>query len=60
VRPLWHEIVTFARSKQWYAPDGKPGIADTLAGRFDAITLVLSLVLLRMEGRRKCGCLRCG
>lgn len=50
VRPLWHEIVTFARSKQWYAPDGKPGIADTLAGRFDAITLVLSLVLLRMEG----------
>lgn len=50
VRPLWHAIVATARTREWYAPDGKPGIADTLAGRFDAITLVLSLVLLRMEG----------
>lgn len=50
VRPLWHAIVAAARAREWYAPDGQPGIADTLAGRFDAITLVLSLALLRMEG----------
>lgn len=54
VRPLWHAIVAIARTREWYAPGGpsapRPGIADTLAGRFDAITLVLALVLLRMEG----------
>jgi len=50
LRPLWHAIVAIARTREWYAPDGKPGIADTLAGRFDAITMVLALVLLRMEG----------
>ncbi|WCT77574.1 ubiquinol-cytochrome C chaperone family protein [Novosphingobium humi] len=50
VRPLWHALVAAARSREWYAPGGRPGIADTLAGRFDAITLVLSLALLRMEG----------
>ncbi len=46
LRPLWHRVVEIAREPQWYA---KGGIADTLAGRFDAITLVLALVLLRME-----------
>lgn len=46
VRPLWHGLVAQARDKDWYA---RCGIADTLAGRFDAITLVLSLVLIRME-----------
>lgn len=46
VRPLWHRIVEIAREKHWYRDCG---IADTVAGRFDAITLVLSLVLLRME-----------
>jgi cytochrome b pre-mRNA-processing protein 3 len=46
VRPLWHRIVEIAREKQWYADYG---VADTVSGRFDAITLVLSLVLLRME-----------
>ena len=46
IRPLWHRIVEIAREKQWYAG---LGIADTLPGRFDAITLVLALVLLRME-----------
>jgi cytochrome b pre-mRNA-processing protein 3 len=35
-----------ARDKHWYA---ECGVADSVAGRFDAITLVLSLVLLRME-----------
>lgn len=46
VRPLWHRVVEIAREKPWYA---EHGVADTVPGRFDAITLVLALVLLRME-----------
>ena len=46
LRPLWHRMVEIAREPQWYA---KGGIADTVAGRFDAITVMLSLVLLRLE-----------
>ncbi|HET9629360.1 MAG TPA: ubiquinol-cytochrome C chaperone family protein [Novosphingobium sp.] len=46
VRPLWHRTVELARDPRWYR-DG--GVADTVAGRFDAITLVLCGVLLRME-----------
>lgn len=46
VRPLWHRVVEIAREKPWYA---ECGVADTVAGRFDAITLVLALVMLRME-----------
>ena len=46
VRPLWHRTVEIAREQGWYA---HCGIADTVPGRFDAITLVLSLVILRLE-----------
>lgn len=46
IRPLWHRVVELARDPDWYAACG---VADTVPGRFDAITLVLSLVLLRME-----------
>jgi cytochrome b pre-mRNA-processing protein 3 len=46
VRPLWHAVVGLARDPDWYA---RCGVADTVPGRFDAITLVLVLVLLRME-----------
>ena len=46
LRPLWHRVVEVAREPGWYATGG---VADTVPGRFDAITLVLSLVLLRME-----------
>lgn len=46
VRPLWHRVVEIAREKPWYADCG---VADTIPGRFDAITLVLALVMLRME-----------
>ena len=46
LRPLWHRVVEIAREPQWYA---RGGIADSVAGRFDAITLVLGVVLLRME-----------
>ncbi|WP_225207667.1 ubiquinol-cytochrome C chaperone family protein [Novosphingobium huizhouense] len=45
-RPLWHKVVEIAREKEWYRDCG---IADTVGGRFDAITLILSVVLLRME-----------
>ncbi len=46
VRPLWHKIVELSRDPAWYA---ECRVADTVPGRFDAITLVLSAVLLRME-----------
>ena len=45
VRPLWHRVVEVARERSWY----RNGVADTVPGRFDAITMVLALVLLRME-----------
>jgi cytochrome b pre-mRNA-processing protein 3 len=46
VRPLWNRVVAIARDPEWYA---QRGLADTLPGRFDAVTLFLALVLLRME-----------
>ena len=46
VRPLWHRVVEIAREKEWYA---QCGVADSVPGRFDAVTLVLALVMLRME-----------
>lgn len=46
MRPLWAWVVTTAREPEWYR-DG--GVADTLEGRFDMVSSVLALVLLRME-----------
>ena len=46
VRPLWHRVVELARAPAWYRAGG---IADNVTGRFDAITLVAALVMLRME-----------
>ena len=46
VRPLWHKVVELTRDPSWYA-DCK--VADTVAGRFDMITAVLSVVVVRME-----------
>lgn len=46
MRPLWHRVVEIAREKPWYA---QCGVADTVPGRFDAVTLVFVLLLLRME-----------
>lgn len=46
VRPLWHRTVEIARETPWYA---QYGVADTVPGRFDAVTMVLALVILRME-----------
>jgi len=46
LRPLWHRTVELSRDPAWYA---NHGVADTVQGRFDMITLVLGMVLLRME-----------
>ena len=46
IRPLWRRVVEIAREKPWYADCG---VADTVPGRFDAVTMVLALVMLRME-----------
>lgn len=46
LRPLWHRIVELARTPALYSEDG---VADTVAGRFDMIAAVISLVLLRIE-----------
>lgn len=49
LRPLWHRVVELAREPALYRDDG---VADTVAGRFDMITMVLAVVLLRMERDR--------
>lgn len=46
LRPLWQRVVEIARLPQWFTHGG---IADTVTGRFDALSLVTALVLLRME-----------
>jgi len=46
LRPLWHSVVATSREPEWYADCG---VADSVEGRFDMITVVLGLVLLRME-----------
>jgi cytochrome b pre-mRNA-processing protein 3 len=44
--PLWQAVVAEARVPRWYR---EHGVADSLAGRFDMVTLVLALALLRLE-----------
>ena len=46
MRPLWHRSVAIAREKDWYLDCG---VADTTEGRFEMVTLVLALILLRLE-----------
>ena len=43
---LYAAVVAEARKPEWYS---KYGVPDTLDGRFDMVTLVLCLVLLRLE-----------
>ena len=45
-RPLWNAVVSAARTPHWYAEGTVP---DTLDGRFDMISLVLALVLHRID-----------
>jgi cytochrome b pre-mRNA-processing protein 3 len=46
LRPLWSTVVALARDPRWYA---QAGVEDTVEGRFDMVTAVLSLVLIRLE-----------
>jgi cytochrome b pre-mRNA-processing protein 3 len=46
VRPLWHRVIELARDPDYYA---QCGVADTIGGRFDMITAVLSAVMVRIE-----------
>ncbi|WP_133366457.1 ubiquinol-cytochrome C chaperone family protein [Qipengyuania sediminis] len=43
---LWARVVAIARDPVWYRDCG---VADTLEGRYDMVSTVLALVLLRME-----------
>ena len=45
-RPLWNAVVSAARAPHWYAQGTVP---DTLDGRFDMISLVMALVLHRID-----------
>lgn len=46
LRPLYEAVVARGRAPDWYRDGGVP---DTLEGRFDMVTAVLALVLLRLE-----------
>ncbi|KPP92949.1 ubiquinol-cytochrome C chaperone family protein [Erythrobacter sp. HL-111] len=46
IRPLWHRVIELAREKSLYT-DCR--VADTVGGRFDLITAVLSTVIVRVE-----------
>jgi cytochrome b pre-mRNA-processing protein 3 len=46
VRPLWHRVIELARDSDYYTA---ACVADTVAGRFDMITAVLSAVMVRLE-----------
>ena len=46
LRPLYDTIVREARQPAWYAQGGVP---DTVDGRFDMVSALLALVLLRLE-----------
>ena len=45
-RPLWHRLVIAAREEHWYAD---AGVADTLDGRFDMVSMLTALAILRLE-----------
>ncbi|EAQ29057.1 hypothetical protein NAP1_15698 [Erythrobacter sp. NAP1] len=46
VRPLWHRVVELAREPSYYADCD---VADTVGGRFDLITAILCVVMVRVE-----------
>ena len=46
IRPLWHRVVELARDPSYYA-DCR--VADSVGGRFDLITAVLCVVMVRLE-----------
>lgn len=46
IRPLWHRVVEMAREPSYYA---ECHVADSVGGRFDLITAVLCVVMVRLE-----------
>ena len=52
-RPLWHRLVIAAREEHWYAD---AGVADTLDGRFDMVSMLTALAILRLEGEADTYC----
>lgn len=46
LRSLWHDVVKVSREPEWYT---QGGVADTVDGRVDMITIIMAFVLLRME-----------
>ena len=48
MQPLYERIVAAAREPSWYR-DGEGEVPDTIDGRFDMVSSILALVLLRME-----------
>jgi cytochrome b pre-mRNA-processing protein 3 len=45
-RPLYQSVVAIAREPHWYIAGE---VADTTEGRFEMVTLILSLVMIRLE-----------
>lgn len=45
-RPLYQSVVSTARAADWYLSGAVP---DTTEGRFEMVTLILSLILMRLE-----------
>ena len=50
--PLYGAVVAAARRPIWYRTGGVP---DTMDGRFDMVSAILTLVLLRLEGEGDAG-----
>jgi cytochrome b pre-mRNA-processing protein 3 len=46
IRPLWHRVVELARDPAYYADCA---VADTVGGRFDLITAIVSVMMVRLE-----------
>jgi cytochrome b pre-mRNA-processing protein 3 len=46
LKPLWHALIALSRQPRWYA---EFGVADTVPGRFDLLSAMTTLALLRLE-----------
>lgn len=46
LRPLWHALVAVSRQPRWYA---ELGVADSVPGRFDMVSTITALALIRLE-----------
>lgn len=44
--PLWHRVIERSRTRAFYA---EHQVADTIDGRFDMVTTMLAITMLRME-----------